>query len=85
VPLGKGSDDDHFGIIIKQGREKLQLTQEKFAELIEVDLRTIQRWEVEKCIPWPSCLEKVIGVLPEIGATLREVIKKKPGHVDNFR
>jgi transcriptional regulator with XRE-family HTH domain len=79
VPSEEMDPDDYlFGIIIKQQREKRGLTQEKLAELVDADLRTIQRWEAGLCIPWPSYIEKIIIIMPEINASLREAIKKKP-------
>jgi transcriptional regulator with XRE-family HTH domain len=68
--------DNCFGFIIKQARESRKLTQEKLAELVGVDYRTIQRWEAEECIPWPVYVEKLIVIMPEIEQELRRAIKK---------
>ena len=73
----KAETQEQFGIIIKQGREKRRLTQENLAELVEVDLRTIQRWEAEECIPWPAYVKRIVDVLPDIETSLQEAIKKK--------
>ena len=70
-------NDDQFGSIIKQGRADRGLTQELLAELVEVDLRTIQRWEAEECLPWPVYIERMVSILPEIEASLQKAIKKK--------
>ena len=69
-------DDRLFGAVIKQGRERHRLTQERLAELIDVDTRTVQRWEAGECIPWPLYIESIISTMPEIEASLREAIKK---------
>lgn len=74
VPAAK--TDDQFGIIIKHARLERRLTQGKLAELVEVEPRTIQRWEAETCIPWPAYIEKIVVVLPEIRTSLPDAIKK---------
>jgi len=70
------TDNDRFGTIIKAGRELYHLTQEQLAELIGVEPRTVQRWEAEKCTPWPDFLDELSSILPGIEAQLREAIKK---------
>jgi transcriptional regulator with XRE-family HTH domain len=73
-----------FGAIIKHNRENHQLTQERLAELIEVDTRTIQRWEAETCIPWPLYIEKVLSIMPEIETPLRAAIKKNTEQISDY-
>lgn len=71
--------DDHFGQIIRQGRENRKLTQEQLAELVEIDQRTIQRWEAEISIPWLASQKRIATAMPEISECLHLAIKKIPG------
>jgi ribosome-binding protein aMBF1 (putative translation factor) len=68
--------NDCFGAIIRQARNNRGITQGGLAELIEVEDRTVQRWETEESIPWPICQEKLIAVMPEIAISFRDAIKK---------
>jgi DNA-binding transcriptional regulator YiaG len=73
----KANIDDHlFGITIKQGRKKLALTQEKLAELVGVELRTLQRWEAGIYAPRPEYIDKLVSIMPKIEKQLRRAIKK---------
>lgn len=48
---------------IKSLRKNKGLTQEKLAELIGVDFKTIQRWEADKRFPYADNLVKLSAVL----------------------
>lgn len=48
-----------YSIVIKNLREKLNLSQEKFAKLFDVSFATINRWEKGRYIPTIEHLEKI--------------------------
>lgn len=49
--------------MLREYRKKRKLTQEKLAELIDVDTRTIQRIESGDCDPSLKTLRKLINIL----------------------
>jgi transcriptional regulator with XRE-family HTH domain len=63
--------------LIVQGRQSRKLTQERLAEIIGVDHRTIQRWEAGESIPQPSHIDALSTIIPvEMRASFREAVKK---------
>ncbi len=55
---------------LKQSREKLELSQEKLAQALDVSVSTVSRWEQlkEKDIPNSRMLELALGKI-EVDAT----------------
>ncbi len=62
--------------LIVQGRKKHKLTQERLAEMIGVDCRTVQRWESGESIPQPLHIEALAIILPEMRESFREAVQK---------
>ena len=52
---------------IKELRKKLGLSQERFAQRIQVSLLTVRRWESGKFKPSPLANEKLIKLLKKGG------------------
>ena len=62
--------------LIILGRTNRKLTQERLAEMVGVDWRTVQRWESGESVPWPLHIEALSTIMPEMKASFREAVKK---------
>lgn len=56
-----------FSPLVRSLREKLGLTQEKFAARIGVTFPTINRWENGKVKPSPLAVRQIKDILQELG------------------
>lgn len=52
--------------LVRQLRERLGLTQEKFAARLGVSFPTINRWENARSIPSPLALQRIEQILREM-------------------
>jgi putative transcriptional regulator len=52
--------------LVRQLRERLGLTQEKFAARLGVSFPTINRWENGRSIPSPLALQRIQQILREM-------------------
>ena len=52
--------------LVRQLRERLGLTQEKFAARLGVSFPTINRWENGRSIPSPLALQRIEQILQEM-------------------
>lgn len=75
--------DEHFGVeqpvighLIRELRQTMKLTQEKFATELGVTFPTINRWENGHATPSPLALKQIETLLDQLGesadATIRE-------------
>ncbi|MEM6399809.1 MAG: helix-turn-helix transcriptional regulator [Cyanobacteria bacterium P01_D01_bin.116] len=64
------------GKLIRELRNSLGLTQEKFANHLGVTLLTINRWENGRSKPSPLAIEKVEGILEKMGDRAQELLSK---------
>ncbi|MBK8831519.1 MAG: DNA (cytosine-5-)-methyltransferase [Saprospiraceae bacterium] len=69
-----------LGEQIQKIRNGLGLTQEGFAELLDVSFSTVNRWEMNRATPRISTLEEIkrVAVKNKIKVLDKEVSKKKP-------
>lgn len=70
-------NDRPLGDLIAQGRKNHKLTQEKLAEIVNVEYRTIQRWECGESTPRPSKIETLAYTFPEVREPLMRAFQKK--------
>lgn len=54
--LNQGEEIAHF---IRDLRQQLRLSQEKFAAKVGVSVRTVNRWEKGQTLPSPLAMEKL--------------------------
>lgn len=64
------------GKLIRELRNSLGLTQDKFAAKLGVTLLTINRWENGRSKPSPLAMEKVELLLVEIGEREKDLLSK---------
>ena len=62
--------------LVRKLRERLGLTQEKFAAKLGVTFPTINRWENRKAKPSPLALRQVKELLQEMGKDGVDLMKK---------
>jgi len=63
--------------LIKELRDKLDLTQEQFAQKVGVTFSTINNWEKGTRTPHPFLFQKLLDIAREIGLKNIENIKRK--------
>ncbi|NJL80007.1 MAG: helix-turn-helix transcriptional regulator [Richelia sp. SM2_1_7] len=64
------------GKLIRELRLLTGLTQEKFATKLGVTCPTINRWENGRSQPSPLAIEKVEGILEEMGDLGKDLVNK---------
>jgi putative transcriptional regulator len=62
--------------VIRELRQRLGLTQEKFAARLGVTFPTINRWENGKARPSPLALQQIRDVLSEMGDDGMDLMRK---------
>ena len=62
--------------LVREIRERLRLTQEKFAARLGVTFPTINRWENGKTRPSPLAVQQVKDLLREMGKDGTDLLKK---------
>ena len=65
-----------LALLVRKLRERLGLTQEKFAAKLGVTFPTINRWENGKAKPSPLALQQVKELLQEMGKDGADLLKK---------
>ena len=63
--------------LIKELREKFDLTQEQFAQKVGVTFATINNWEKGSRTPHPFLFQKLLEIAEEAGLKDIENIKRK--------
>ncbi|WP_442937348.1 helix-turn-helix domain-containing protein [Nostoc sp.] len=64
--------------LIRELRQQLDLSQEKFAAKLGVSLRTVNRWENGSTVPSPMALKLIEEMLEKTGKTKRLVNEYLP-------
>jgi DNA-binding transcriptional regulator YiaG len=59
------SEQLQIGQTIRELRQQLKLSQEKFVAKLEVSYQTINRWENNRTQPSPMALQLIEGMLKE--------------------
>jgi len=58
--------NDHIPALIKELRERLDLTQEQFAQKVGVTYSTVNHWENGKRVPQPFLLRRLVELKDEL-------------------
>ncbi|MBD2095851.1 helix-turn-helix transcriptional regulator [Trichocoleus sp. FACHB-591] len=61
------AEQPQIGHIIRELRQQLKLSQEKFAAKLGVSFQTVNRWENNRTQPSPMALQLIEGMLKEQG------------------
>ena len=68
---GRNMNQEKMGKFIAECRKKKKMTQEELAERLNVNIRTVSRWETGVCIPDLSLYESLCNTL---GITINELL-----------
>jgi transcriptional regulator with XRE-family HTH domain len=75
------TDEPDVGQLVRELRERLGLTQEKFAAKVGVTFPTINRWENGRARPSPLAVKQIEGLLAEMGSDAADLLETYfPGH-----
>lgn len=66
----------NIGLLIKQLRQEMELTQEEFAQKCGVVFSTVNRWEKGHTRPSPMALKLIILMLSSLGERGQELFQK---------
>lgn len=66
-----------LGAKIRRAREEKDLTQEQFAELLEVSRQAVSKWELDQAIPTAANLERIEAVLGLPAGALTALVPEK--------
>lgn len=66
----------HIGLLIRELRQHLKLTQEEFAARSGVVFSTVNRWEKGRAHPSPMALKQIEMMLIELGEPNVKILKK---------
>lgn len=66
----------NIGLLIKQLRQEMELTQEEFASECGVVFSTVNRWEKGHTRPSPMALKLIIFMLSSLGEQGQELFQK---------
>ncbi|WP_309236508.1 helix-turn-helix transcriptional regulator [Microcoleus sp. FACHB-672] len=65
-----------IGKLVRELRQEMGLTQEKFAAKIGVTFPTINRWENGRAKPSPLAMEKILATLHTLGDRGKALLSK---------
>jgi putative transcriptional regulator len=71
-----GIEQPAIGCLVRELRQTLKLTQEKFAAQLRVTFLTINRWENAHALPSPLALKKIDSLLKQLNNLLDLVLQK---------
>ncbi|MBW4684478.1 MAG: helix-turn-helix domain-containing protein [Komarekiella atlantica HA4396-MV6] len=66
-----------IGKLIRELRQEMGLTQEKFAAKLGVTFPTINRWENGRSQPSPLAMEKVVSLLTQMSNSPKEALRAR--------
>ena len=64
--------NDHIPALIKELRERLDLTQEQFAQKVGVTYSTVNHWENGKRTPQPYLVRRLLDLKQELDSAKRK-------------
>lgn len=70
------SSDTDMGQLVRKLRERLGLTQEKFAAKLGVTFPTINRWENKRAKPSPLAVKQIEDLLRDLGDEGQDLRRK---------
>ena len=70
--------NENIPALIKELRQRLDLTQEQFAQRVGVTYSTVNHWENGKRIPQPFLVRRLLELKEELDAQNKQSTKRKP-------
>lgn len=70
--------NENIPALIKELRQRLDLTQEQFAQRVGVTYSTVNHWENGKRTPLPFLIRRLLEIKDELYARNRKPTKRKP-------
>ena len=70
--------NENIPALIKELRQRLDLTQEQFAQHVGVTYSTVNHWENGKRIPQPFLVKRLLELKEELDAQNKQSTKRKP-------
>ena len=70
--------NENIPALIKELRQRLDLTQEQFAQRVGVTYSTVNHWENGKRIPQPFLVRRLLELKEELDAQNKKPTKRKP-------
>jgi putative transcriptional regulator len=65
-----------LGDLIRDLRQALGLTQEKFAAQVGVSFPTVNRWENKRATPSPLAMEKIAAMVKQVRKSGTDLVEK---------
>jgi putative transcriptional regulator len=65
-----------LGDLIRDLRQALGLTQEKFAAQVGVSFPTVNRWENKRATPSPLAMEKITALIKQVRRSGTDLMEK---------
>lgn len=69
--------NEQIPVLIKELRERMDLTQERFAQKVGVTYSTVNHWENGKRVPLPFLLRRLIEMRDELDAEGKRASKRR--------
>ncbi len=63
--------------LVKELRERLDLTQQQFAQRVGITYSTVNHWENGKRVPLPSLVNRLLELKEELDAQNRQALKRR--------
>jgi putative transcriptional regulator len=70
------TSDTDMGQLVRELRERLGLTQEKFAARVGVTFPTINRWENNRAKPSPLAVKQIEDLLRDLGDEGQDLLRR---------
>jgi DNA-binding transcriptional regulator YiaG len=72
----KGTDQLDLANLVRETRQRLELSQAKFATKLGVSFQSVNRWENGRTKPLPVALKQIEHLLHQMGDTGKDLLVK---------
>jgi DNA-binding transcriptional regulator YiaG len=72
----KGTDQLDLANLVRETRQRLELSQAKFATKLGVSFQSVNRWENGRTKPLPIALKQIEHLLHQMGESGKELLVK---------
>ncbi|HEY9663742.1 MAG TPA: helix-turn-helix domain-containing protein [Allocoleopsis sp.] len=72
----KGNAHPRFANLVRETRQRLNLSQEKFAATLGVSFQSVNRWENGRTKPLPIALKQIEHLLYQMGEAGQDLLVK---------
>ena len=72
----KGTDQSTLANLVRETRQRLELSQAKFATKLGVSFQSVNRWENGRTKPLPIALKQIEHLLHQMGDTGKDLLVK---------